>query len=219
MTPRALHDMFREEMNDTEAPYLWSSSLLYAYMSEAQEMFCRKTEGIEDASTPSVCRVAIAPAADWYTLSPLITKIRGATRADTGAPIRVISAEKAPIEGVRFDGRPGPLRALVTGLERHRVRAWPMPNEALTIELQVFRLPLTEITGTDRSEQFEIDRQHHMSLLHWMKFRAYGKEDVETYDRRKAEEHETRFLAYCEQAKEEQVRARHTPGTVAYGGI
>ena len=219
MTPRALMDIFREEVSDTVAPYLWSTPLLYAYMSEAQEMFCRLTEGIEDSSTPSVCRINVAPAADWYPVSPLIRKIRSATRMDTGAPVRLTNMEKAPHEGVRFDGRPGPLKAFVTGLERHKVRAWPLPSESVVVELSVFRLPLTSITGTSNDEQFEIDAEHHMALTYWMKHRAYGKEDTETYDRQKAEQFEARFLRYCEQAKEEQVRQRHIPGTVVYGGI
>lgn len=209
--------LFRDEMSDLQAPYLWSDTLLFAYMNDAQEMFCRLTEGIEDSSTADVCRVNVAPAADWYPLSRKILKIRQATRSDTGAEVRLINAEKAPQQGVRFDGRPGPLKAFVTGLEKHKLRAWPLPSEAVTVELSVFRLPLDRITGGN--QEFEIDDQHHMALLMWMKHRAYGKEDAETYDRRKSDEWEARFRAYCEQAKKEQIRARHIPSTVAYGGI
>lgn len=218
MNSTELLELFREEMSDTQAPHLWSDALLFAYMNEAQEMFCRLTEGIEDSSTADVCRLAIAPAADWYPISRKILKIRQATRSDTGTQIRLINAEKAPQEGVRFDGRPGPLKALVTGLEKHKLRAWPLPSEAVTVELSVFRLPLDRITGNG-NQDFEIDEQHHMALLMWMKHRAYGKEDAETFDRRKADDWEARFRLYCEQAKEEQVRARHVPSTVAYGGI
>ena len=218
MNSSELLALFREEMNDLEDPYLWSDRLLYAYMNEAQEKFCRETEGIEDASTSSVCRINIAPAADWYPISPKILKLRRATRADTGRPLRLINSEKAPQEGVLFDGRPGPLSTLVTGLEKHKLRAWPMPNESLVVELTVFRLPLETITDAGNQE-FEIDEQHHLALLMWMKHRAYGKEDVETYDRRKAEDFEGRFLMYCVRAREEQIRARREVGTVAYGGL
>lgn len=216
MSPADLAAQFRRDVSDQEAPYLWGNEELYLWMDDAQKMFCRLTDGIADASA-SVCRINVVPGTDWYSVSPKITKLRFATRADTGRPVRLLSAEKAPEYGVRFDGRPGPLNALVQGLEKNKLRAWPMPDETFTVELGVFRLPLETIT--EDSQDFEIDEQHHLGLLHWIKHKAYGKEDAETFDRRKSDEHEQRFIAYCAKAKEEENRARHPAGTVAYGGI
>ena len=46
MNSTELLGTFREEMNDLQTPYLWSDALLYRYINDAQEMFCRRTEGI-----------------------------------------------------------------------------------------------------------------------------------------------------------------------------
>lgn len=97
------------------------------------------------------------------------------------------------------------------------LRAWPFPNNTATVELRVFRLPLVPITDAG-DQELEIDEQHHLSLLLWMKHRAYGKEDAETFDRSKRDDFEQRFQAYCARAKAEQVRLRHPAGTVQYGG-
>jgi hypothetical protein len=213
-----LVSLFRKEFGDTAEPYLVSNEQVYRYLNEAQENFCRWTEGIEDASTPDVCRIQVVAGTDWYPISRKILKVREAVNTATGRPVDVMSTEKASLKGVFFSGKPGPLRMFVTGLEKSKLRAWPLPNESAEIELRVFRLPLVAITD-EGDQELEIDEQHHMSLLHWVKARAYGIEDAETFDRRKADEYEGRFRAYCQQAKTEQVRARHSAGAVVYGGI
>lgn len=217
MNSSELLDQFRSDVEDTADPPLWNDEELFRWIDDAQKWFCRLTDGIADASTVSVCRLSVVAGTEWYPTSPLITQIRRATRVDTGAEIRILSMEKTPLHGVRFDGKPGPLNTLVAGLEKHKLRAWPMPSEDVTVELAVFRLPLESIN--DRSQELEIDEQHHLALLHWVKHCAYLKNDVETYDKRKADDYEARFRAYCENAKHEQTRARRQVGTVAYGGI
>ena len=87
----------------------------------------------------------------------------------------------------------------------------------MTIQFSTFRLPLTTINDDDLP--MEIDDQHLLSLLMWCKYRAYDKQDEDTYDKKRAADFKDRFSAYCEEAKDAQRRARHNPGPVAYGGI
>jgi hypothetical protein len=207
--------VFRAETNDVAKPYLWSDELFLAYLTEAEEMFCRLTEGLEDA-TSALTQLTLEASEPWAAISPLIQKIRAASLDTTGAPITVYGAEDAAVRGMRLDGRAGPVRALISGQERHKLRVWPAPHEDTPVTIEVFRLPLQPIVDLDQAP--EIDAKHHLPLLHWVKFRAYSKDDVETYDPRKAELNEQRFRAYCAEAKREQGRARHPAGTVAYGG-
>lgn len=211
-------DIFREEMNDVEVPPLWSDGLLYRYLDDAQKMFCRLTEGIEDSSTAGICRITVEEGTDWYPISTKILKVREAVDTSTGRSFDIVNMEKASLQGVRFDGKPGALKLFVTGLEKSKLRAWPMPNAGATVELRVFRLPLEDITDVG-DQEFEIDEQHHMALLLWVKHRAYGKEDAEAFDRRKSDDFEARFRAYCSEARKEQERARRSTGTVVYGGL
>lgn len=215
MNTTELLSVFREEMNDQAKPYLWNAPLFFSYLDEAQSQFCRLTEGIEDASS-LLTQLTLAAGTSWLPISPKVLKVRAATLDTTGAPIPVYSAEEAPRRGIRFDARTGPLRALVFGMEKSKLRAWPTAHADTPLSLQIFRLPLEALTDDD--QPLEIDEQHHLPLLHWVKFRAYSKDDVETYDPRKAEQNEQRFYAYCANAKREQGRARHSAGTVAYGG-
>lgn len=194
-----------------EEPYLIPDSSVYRYLDDAQKMFCRLTEGIEDGRTHSI---AVAPGTEWYALSPAILKLRKAVDAATGRAVALVSTENTDALGIRFDGRAGELKALVTGIEKHALRAWPMPLVASTVKLDTFRLPRT----VEEGDALELDEQHHQPLLLWVKHRAYGNQDSEVRDDKKALEYEQRFRSYCAQAKSEQGRARHSAGTVMYGG-
>lgn len=218
MNSTELLEAFRDEMVDTEAPYLWSDAAIYRYLDDAQKMFCRLTEGVEDSRTTALTQLAVTPGTEWLTLSPLILKVRTALRADNGREVSIIPIEKAQDLGIRFNGQAGPVKHLVAGMEKRALRLWPVPNETVTLNLSVFRLPLQKITDAG-DQELEIDEQHHEALLFWMKHKAYDKQDAETFDRRKSDEFEARFRVYCTAALKEQERARRDNGTVIYGGL
>lgn len=211
MDTTELRNTFRAEFFDTVAPYLVSDQLIYAYIDEAQKKFCRLTEGIEDGRS---FKLAVTPNTIWYDLDPRILKVRSLTDISTGRPVEVVSMENAPRRGIRLDGRQGPLTAMVSGIEKGALRAYPVPNVAVTLQLNAFRLPST----VEASDDLEIDEQHHLALLMWVKHKAYGIHDAETYDKAKSEGYELSFRRYCAEARTEQNRARHDAGTVTYGG-
>lgn len=213
MTTTELLTLFRTEVFDLEAPYLWSDAWAYGAIDAAQKQFCRDTYGIADARSFKVN--VLADGTSWYKTDPRILKIRSASDSVTGLPVAMVPVEKMFEHNMKFDGGFGGIRALVTGLEKHMLRAWPKPNQAATVELLTFRLPSDVAAGDD----FEIDEQHHRYLLHWVKYLAYGIQDSETYDKNASDTFRARHDAYCAAAKNEQSRAMHTAGAVIYGGI
>ena len=211
-------EALREDLNDEAAPYLWSDAFIFRALDQAQKNFCRWTDGIEDSTTLAITRVTLTAGTDWVPLDTRILKVREVADPDTGRPYKVYNMEDAARMGVLFNGRVGPVTTLVTGLQKHFLRAWPLPADDTDFDLRVFRLPLAPITDVG-DQEFEIDEQHHEGLLLWAKARAYGKEDVETFNKSKRDEFELRFRNYCAEAKREQGRLRREVGTVAYGGL
>lgn len=124
MTNTELLALFRSEVTDLELPYLWSDALVYGYIDEAQKQFCRQTYGIEDART---YKLNITAAVEWYAVNPKILKIRDVVDRATGLDIPMVPIEKMRGHGMRFDGSVGPLKAMITGLQKGFVRAYPMP--------------------------------------------------------------------------------------------
>lgn len=216
-TSTDLLNWFRLDMDDLELPYLWSDAEVFEYATDAQRWFCRKTEGIADSRTVATCQLAIVPATEWYTMDPRILKLRAARRGDTGRPVPIINPEKLNLYDVRFDGNAGVLKALIVGLTDGAIRAYPVPSETVTINLEIFRLPLLPITGL--LQALEIAEQHHRALVMWMRYRAYCKQDADTLDLKRAADYEQKFDAYCFKALAEQERARRAVGTTIYGGI
>lgn len=212
MNSTELRTLFRSEFSDAVAPYLIADTSVYAYINDAQRMFCRLTEGIEDGRSFTL---PVVGGVEWYPIDPAILKLRRVADRASGREVTVVNQEHAATAGITFDGRSGPLRALVIGIEKGFARVWPVPVIASTLALETFRLPYP--VGPD--EELEIDEQHHEHLLLWVKHRAYGNQDAEVRDDGKAAEYEQRFRAYCARARTEQGRARRVIGTVAYGGI
>lgn len=209
---------FRSDMADQAEPYLWTDEEVFSYINDAQRMFCRLTDGIADASTPAVTVLSVVPGTDWVPLHPTIKRIRSATRSDTGKDIDIINRDDMVQRRWVFDGTTNAVRALIIGMERKKARVFPKSNETVDINLTVFRLPLVAITA-DGDQDFEIDEEHHLHLLSWVKHLAYLKQDAETFDRMKAKEFEDIFRAYCDEAKGEERREAFKVRTVAYGGI
>lgn len=219
MTSTDLLFAFRTEMVDIVAPYLWEDAEIFAFIDEAQTLFCRDTVGIADARTPVLTQINVIPGTDWYATSPLILNIRKVTRADTGLKVDMLTAEQADTANITFlPTILGPVKQLILGLDAHAVRISPMPNETVTLNLSVYRLPLVPITDVG-DQLIEIDIQHQVNLMLWMKHRAYDKQDGETFDRRKSDEYRQRFTAYCARVSQEMQRARRVQGNVAYGGL
>jgi len=212
MTTTELLALFREEVVDKELPYLWSDALIYGYIDAAQKQFCIDTYGIEDSRSFSV---AVTPDEEWYPLDQKILKIRGAIELGTGRDVSVLAFEKAALAGITFAGQQGIPQALITGMEKNNLRLWPRPVVATSIELRVFRLPVTVEVGDD----FEIDERHHRYLLNWAKHLAYDVQDSETYDKNASEKYKARHKEYCAAARDEQSRLNRPTSVVTYGGI
>lgn len=216
MNSTDLLEQFRLDLNDLEEPYLWSDKEVFGYMNDAQRMFCRLVGGLGDVSS-GFTLLDYTSASDWVATNPLILKIRNATDAATGRQIEILNEQDMRRRGMRFDRNPGRVQRLVIGLEEHRARLHPYPVDAGQIQLSVERLPLLAITGED--QDFEIDEQHIEHLGLWMAYRAYSKQDAETFDRTKSAESKAAFEVYCFDAAAERERARGKVRTVAYGGI
>jgi hypothetical protein len=198
MTTTELLSIFREEVSDLVAPYLWSDALVYTYIDDAQKQFCRDTYGIEDARSFTL---TLAGGTEWYPLDKKILTVRGAYDS-TGKPIPVLTRIEATAKRILFDGRTGSLQALVKDMQKGFLRAYPKSDAAGTVSLETTRLPETVAAGSN----FEIDEQHLLNLLMWVKHRAYGNQDTETYDPVKSAEHRAAFKAYCSDSKIEQGR-------------
>lgn len=226
-------DLFRKQVADVNKPLLWDDTEVMQYLVDAQDMYVRLTGGIADGSTIAITQVGVVTGQPFSKHSPYIVRIRSGRLLTAKRALKFASeADLAQIGVVQNstlldygfikppyldDTDTGEVVAGVLGVQKNNIRWYKVPIADDTCQLNVYRLPYPRIV--DETSCFEIDEQHHINLLYWMKHRAYSKEDSETYDKAIADSNEARFRRYCEDAAQEEERQRYKPRVVQYGGI
>lgn len=218
---------FRKQVSDLSAPYLWDDDEALLYAVDAQDKFVRVMGGISDNGTTragtALTDLPITANAPMTAYSPFILRIRSAKLLTAQREIKILDESKissmtdysdyglaAPVS--LKDTDTGTVVYAIIGLEDNKLRWYKVPTTADTCRLHIYRLPYPRITSQQSS--LEIDEQHHLHLIKWMKYHAYSKEDGETYDKDLAEKNEASFIKYCEEARDEKARQRYTPRLV-----
>lgn len=224
--------LFRAEVNDTVATaYLWSDVEVYAFLDDAQKMFCRLTGGLSD-STSAITTVACTAGAEFASVSPKILRLKSVENRVDGYRCQILNYEDMAAQSAvpdygyvavsGIDSSTGPIRAVVTGMEPNKIRLIRIPEANQDLRLVVNRLPLIDINTTtvgNATAVLEIDEMHHRHLLLWMKALAHMKQDAEIFNQGKAMEFDAQFRQYCDQAKSDLGRREHKYRTIAYGGL
>jgi len=215
MNAGELMSTFRNEVMDTEKPYLWTDDEAYLYMNDAYFMLLRFIGGVPDSTTPDCCKIDYAVGDTDVDISPAVLRIVRAFN-DSGEEISVIENTDVPLirnaAGKMSLLRVGSEQAadpayLVLGSDPYKAKLHPVPTAAGTLTVQVRRLPMNQLTGPT-AELSDLPPEHHLHLVKWMKAMAYRKQDADTYDPEKAASNEQSFLEYANQVAFEVSRFR-----------
>lgn len=226
MDTTGLLKAWRDDVVDNKKPYLWSDDEALRYMDAAYRMFVRLTGGIADFDSP-ICAVDIVPTEAVAEIDNSILRVMSATRRSDSHPIDIInytdigkmrSSDYGQIKSLVLDDRSGPVRYAVVGMRRGVLRWVQVPEVADVCDMHVYRMPLGHLTELDQ-EIAEVDEEHHIYLLDWMKHLAYKKQDADSFNPQASATGEMAFRAYCDQVKAEWERYKHKTRVVSYGGL
>jgi hypothetical protein len=226
MDSTGLYEHFRSEISDQAKPYLWTDEDVWLYATDAYRMFVRLTGGIADF-TSAATRVPIVTGDTVAPLHPSILRIMLAHRVSDGVNVTVVNqTDLMDPRQIDFGfvlkqlnlPRPGNIDYMVIGRQKHVAHYVAIPIVDDEIQMSIYRLPLVAITG-DAQPLDDVEEEHHIHLIPWMKRMAYRKHDVETLDIKKSETYEAEFRAYCTFVKAEWDRMKHKNREVQYGGI
>jgi hypothetical protein len=217
----------RTRLRDEVAPYLWSDAELLSALDEAQIRFCTRGFGIADVSTAAVVQVPIVATVEFAALHASILTIRHAELQSTRRPLTMMNSNELPVAqmdygrayqlNATYSHTPGPVTAMVIGEQQNLCRWMQIPVVNDTALLSVYRLPLTPVTGL--AQEFEIPREHHMTLTYWAEHLAWSKNDAETFNPKAATRAEQRFEQLVVEARLAWQRYMNKPRSVVYGGI
>ncbi len=218
---------FRKQVSDQSTPYLWDDDEALLYAIDAQDKFVRMMGGISDNGTTgagtALTDLALTANTPTTAFSPHILRIRSAKLLTAERNIKIVDESQIssmldssdygfPTAVSLKDDDTGSVQYAIIGLEDNRLRWYKVPATDDTCRLHIYRLPYPRITAQE--DDLEIDEQHHLHLIKWMKYHAYSKEDAETYDKDLADKNEAAFIKYCTEAKAEKDRQRFTPRVV-----
>lgn len=195
-----------------------TDALLTIYANEAQVEACRRGQLLRDSTSP-LCRLPFAVGAETVPLDPLVVRVLRAFV--DGQAVDVVSADEmdGSMPGWQFQDRQDRPQRLVTGMTTGQLHLWPRPAADGEIRLTVQRLPMYALrVGIDEPE---IRPELHSSLVHWMLYKAYSREDNDLHNDAKAAvalaKFEAEFGRKASGRNEEWVRSREVgvPGPLA----
>ncbi|MDR0215916.1 MAG: hypothetical protein LBJ15_18235 [Comamonas sp.] len=196
-----------------------TDELLTIYANEGQDEACRRGQLLRDSSSP-MCAISFVAGADTVDLDARVIRVLRAFV--DGQPVTVISAEDMDRfnPGWQFQDRQDRPQRLVTGMTTGKLHFWPRPALDGALRITVQRLPLKPMRND--ADKPEIRPELHTALVHWMKHRAYGREDTDMHNDGKAAvslaKFEEEFGRKVSGRNEEWVRARESdigPGPIA----
>jgi hypothetical protein len=158
----------RDWLRDLATPQLWSDDLIYLYLNEAQQKFCRKTFALyRDDLTVDI----IAGTTDYALDTTVLFVFNGAL---TGEPIDMNYAvwRKLP----RNNSSVGTPRIFTFDEQSNVLRVSPTPDAAYTMHIGAAVLPSADI---DTTTEPEIDEEYHIDLLEWVAYRCLRNNDVD----------------------------------------
>jgi hypothetical protein len=185
MTLRDLIELFRNEVDDTVEPYLWSDDEATDFANDAQQEACRRARLLVDSTTTAICQVTAAAAdAGLVTLDPRVIFLRR-IRASGSLPLkRMTLQDMEECNPYWQDSAADVPRAFIPDYSNGVLMLWPKPATDTVYAMTVVREPLAEMDSDD--DEPEIPTRWQRSLRHWMVFRAYSKQDTEALDPKKA---------------------------------
>lgn len=181
-------------MDDDNEPHLWPDADAQRYLDDACREAAERAFLIRDTTTTSVCQLAVLANVSTYTLHASILHVERAILASQRLPLRLTSTEEMDHEHPGWTALKSSksTRALIDAEGgAFKLRLYPTPNVADTLNLAVFRVPLTSVSKDDDAPEFHV--RYHERLIDWMERCAYLKSDTETRNEEKSLQADKRF--------------------------
>jgi hypothetical protein len=183
---------WREMLDDTEELYLWSNDELTSYADNLQKQIAADIPLLIDRSTSAICEVSLSQSDGLIDLDPRIIRI---TRAKIDGESRFLvlqDSEHMDTYYPEWDSTADEDTStilVVNGVGTDQAFLYPPMDDSGTLKLVVVRLPLVTLDWTTHNAvAMELDKYAHL-FIHGIMRQAYLKQDTDTYDRLRSEQH------------------------------
>lgn len=209
---------WRLRLDDNSSPYLWSNQELTDYMNVCINSLCREIPIIEDATTASICQVAVSIGSEILSISDRIVWLKRAKLDSDTRPLSFASVDYMDQNIDDWEDAAGAdVQYLITdGVGTDKVRIYPPSLVTDTLRLSVVRLPLADMVyASDSASVPEIPSKYQDLLDNGVMYYAYLKQDTDTMDMKKADYHLGLWKKNLEEIKRSMVKYAHREHVVA----
>lgn len=170
---------------------LWSQEEILEYAQDAENEACERADLIIDETT-NLTNVSVNTSTGTYALAVTITDIKSAKMANGTEPLMETSERVLDNTVPSWRSATGTPRSYAK-TPTNNIIIYPKPATADTINMTVARFPNTPMAVDGGPE---VDARYHAGLLEWILHRAYMKNDSETLNVDKANDHAKKFEAF-----------------------
>ena len=184
-------------LDDTETPYLWSNDELTSYLNKTINELCYDMPLIEDGTTSAVCNYSLSTGDSLITLDSRVLIIKKAKLTSQSDPLELRTAQymDANYSDWLNADNDEPTTLVTEGVGTGKVRLYPPTDSTDNLWLTVYRKQIVDLDyDTDSATQPEIPVIIHDRLDNGILYRAYSKQDADTYDAKKVRDHRALWL-------------------------
>lgn len=212
LTLEGLATLFRQDVDDLpgdtvtdvnwkndDTGLLWSNQEICRYANQAETEFCFRNPIPDHDIDQTITHIAFTAGTQKGNLDAKILAIHRAKYVETATGDEFLLQKRTVQWMDRFitqwdiEGN-GSLQGVpkyyVEDMNGNAVFLYPLPENAGTLHLNVGRLPSSSMLWSRRHlDGPEIDPEHHLCLLDYMKYLAFKKRDAETENPELSQEH------------------------------
>lgn len=181
---------FRVSTEDTVKPYLWKDDDLLPWFAEAEEEAAIRGKLIHDTD-----EFQVSAGETKIDLPAGLFDIQFAELVDaSGQRFEITGATRRDLDKFRPGWRSRTERPICYIHDDKSLMLSAIPDMDYTLYVEFYRTPANRISSF--SSKFEISEIHHGHLVDWVKHKAYGKPDADTFDPGRSAAAEAEFTRY-----------------------
>ncbi len=197
-----LINAFRTQSQDKVRPYLWPDDELAPWFSEADKEAAIRSRLINDSE-----EFTVKAGDTTIDLPKELFDIQYAElRAADGTAKEITGTDRQTLNALRPGWRTKSEPPVDYIHDDKTLMFGAVADADYTLYLEFFRTPKRALR--EEGDESEINDQHHLNLVDWVLFRAYGKPDPDTQNPGKSEDAEGRFTAYFGKRPDADLRRR-----------
>jgi len=176
----------RRRNDDEVEPYHFGQTVYTQWANNAVVEACLRSRSFRDDATSAVCNITLTQATASYTLHDSVVVPRRIILTDgqRKQPLELLTFSEMDHTENRWDTtQQGEPAAAVLDMTGRTIRLYPVPDQAYTMNMLVWRLPVaSEELSAGSDIPSILPTWVHKDLEPWLAFEFFSQHDVDVHD-------------------------------------